>query len=145
MNRLGRAIRLDWIWQKAISLNGRVAGNAVGIGAVDSLPRDKKRNPQADQLMDARKYYFSLLTFIGSLTLGFTASAQSLQVLDGTSRQPVVGAVLTSTDPARQATSDSTGRVDLAVFPDSAWVRVEHIAFPLARASALVLSLRRSI
>jgi hypothetical protein len=116
-----------------------VAGNAVGIGAVDSLPRDKTRNPQADQLMDARKYYFSLLTFIGSLTLGFTASAQSLQVLDGTSRQPVVGAVLTSTDPARQATSDSTGRIDLAVFPDSAWVRVEHIAFePLRiRTSAL--------
>ncbi|MBK8580474.1 MAG: TonB-dependent receptor [Flavobacteriales bacterium] len=89
--------------------------------------------------MDARKYYHAFLTFISSLALGFTASAQSLQVLDGTSRQPVVGAVLTSTDPARQATSDSSGRVDLAVFPDSAWVRVEHIAFePLRiRTSAL--------
>lgn len=71
--------------------------------------------------------------------LGFTASAQSLQVLDGTSRQPVVGVVLTSTEPGRKAVSDSTGRVDLAVFPDSAWVRVEHIAYDPLRVRATAL------
>ncbi|MBK9600016.1 MAG: TonB-dependent receptor [Flavobacteriales bacterium] len=86
--------------------------------------------------MDVR---IALLALFSCLLMASPASAQALQVLDGTSRQPVIGAVLSSKAPARQAVTDSTGSVGLAGFPDSALVRVEHISYePLRiRASAL--------
>ena len=86
--------------------------------------------------MDVR---IALLALFSCLLMASPASAQALQVLDGTSRQPVIGAVLSSKAPARQAATDSTGSVGLAGFPDSALVRVEHISYePLRiRASAL--------
>ncbi len=51
--------------------------------------------------MDARKYYFSLLTFIGSLTLGFTASAQSLDSITLDARGLTSGAYTWDTPGAR--------------------------------------------
>ncbi|MBK7288033.1 MAG: hypothetical protein IPI95_13595 [Flavobacteriales bacterium] len=76
--------------------------------------------------MDVR---IALLALFSCLLMASPASAQALQVLDGTSRQPVIGAVLSSKAPARQAVTDSTGSVGLAGFPDSALVRVEHISY----------------
>lgn len=89
--------------------------------------------------MDARKTHFALLALFGCLLMAAPASAQSLQVLDGTSRKPVIGAVLTSRVPARQAVTDSTGITDISAFPDSVEVRVDRTGYEPVRVLASAL------